>query len=118
MENQLLQQILNEVKKTNSRMDKLESHMNKLDERMNKLDTRMDRIENDIKVLKTQAHENTHILKSLEHSSQVHKALLDQLDFRTVNIEGQIKNITNEIHDIEFMTGKNISDIALLKTAL
>lgn len=73
--------------------------------------------------MQSQINENTQILKALEHSSEEHKALLDQLNHRTASVEGKIETLTSKVDTIskdlnfvETATGKNIMDIAYLKS--
>lgn len=82
-----------------------------LKEILNKLNT----IEEDIKYIKVQQNEHGQLLSSLEHKANEHKALLDQLNHRTANIEGKLKTLEKDLLTVEYITGKNMSDIAQLK---
>lgn len=61
----ILNQILSELKNVNNRLDNLE----------------------------TQTSENTQILKALEHNSQVHKAEVDNINYKLAEISGDVKSI-------------------------
>jgi chromosome segregation ATPase len=70
-------------------------------------------LKNDFSGIKKQLSENTSILKALEHASQVHKAELDNLNFKVAKLSGneeKIKkledNLNNHEHDIIIKTGK------------
>lgn len=76
-----------------------------------------------LEVMQTQLDENTQILKALEHNSTEHKALLDQLNVRVASVEGKLETLTSKVDTIakdlnfvEVATGKNITDIAYLKS--
>ena len=80
-------------------------------------------LQEELQPIKIQLQENTQILKSLEHNFQENKALLDQLNHRTVLVEGTVKTInekvdaiSKDLNFVEVATGKNISDIAYLKS--
>ncbi|MBR9648695.1 hypothetical protein [Clostridium tyrobutyricum] len=82
-----------------------------------------EKILNILESMQSQIDENTQILKALEHSSEEHKALLDQLNHRTASVEGKIETLTSKVDTIskdlnfvETATGKNIMDIAYLKS--
>lgn len=110
MENieKLLMQILEEQKKTNGRLGRLEVRMDKLEVRMDKLEVRMDKFG-------IQQNENTQILKSLEHASQEHKAILDNIDHKIANIEGDIKSIKRDLRTVEVVSANNMASIAEIK---
>lgn len=81
-------------------------------------------LKEELSPIKSQINENTQILKALEHSLETHKALLDQLNHRTASVEGKIETLTSKVDTIskdlnfvETATGKNIMDIAYLKSA-
>ncbi|WP_368490797.1 hypothetical protein [Clostridium sp. BJN0013] len=75
----LLQQILDSQNKTN--------------ERLNNLESRFGTLESKFDGLKSQTSENTQILKALEHSSQVHKAEIDNLTHAVAELSGDVKSI-------------------------
>ncbi|BAH07974.1 hypothetical protein [Clostridium kluyveri] len=92
----LLQQILDSQNKTNERLDKLEA----------------------------QTSENTQILKALEHKVDIVKAEQENMKHNLANISGDIQSIKKDVNilskDVAFIetaTGKNIMDIAYLKSA-
>lgn len=99
----LLQQILDSQNKTNERLDKLESKFDGL---------------------QSQTSENTQILKALEHKVDVIKAEQENMKHDLANISGDIQSIKKDVNilskDVAFIesaTGKNIMDIAYLKSA-
>ncbi len=59
--------------------------------------------------------EHTQILRALEHASEVHKAELDNLTHTVARIEGEVKDLRNDLTTIEVVTSKNWNDIAKLK---
>ncbi len=54
--------------------------------------------------IKSQLNENTQILKALEHSSQIHKADVDNLTHQVAEIQGTVKNMSDKMD-------KNFSDL-------
>ncbi|QCX33153.1 hypothetical protein FDN13_05250 [Caloramator sp. E03] len=87
---ELLKQLIVEVKGMNTRLDKIES--------------RLDRMETDIKVLKedqqlmkSQLNENTSILKALEHKADINKAEHDNFTIQLARIEGSVNEIKSEV---------------------
>lgn len=75
----------------------------------------LDNLSNKVDSIQSQVQENTQILKALEHSSQEHKALLDQLNHRVASVEGKIDTISKDLTMVEAVAGKNMTDIAFLK---
>lgn len=72
-------------------------------------------IQVDIKELKIQVSENTQILKSLEHSSEVNKAEHDKMSTDIAKIQGDTSKIRKDLSFVEQATAKNWEDIAELK---
>lgn len=72
-------------------------------------------LQEELSPIKSQLDENTQILKALEHNSQEHKALLDQLNHRVASVEGKIDTISKDLTMVEAVAGKNMTDIAFLK---
>lgn len=73
-------------------------------------------LENKIDSMDSQIKENAQILKALEHNSQEHKALLDQLNMRTASVEGSVEAIKKDLSQVEMVTANNWADIARLKS--
>lgn len=74
--------------------------------------------------LESQTSENTQILKALEHKVDVIKAEQENMKHDLANISGDIQSIKKDVNilskDVAFIetaTGKNIMDIAYLKSA-
>ncbi|WHH58272.1 hypothetical protein [Petroclostridium sp. X23] len=81
-------------------------------------------IKNEIKTInqrlgqmEPQLEENTQMLRSLVHSSETHKADIDNLTHQVANVSGEIKSLRADVTFVEEATGKNIADIAVLKRA-
>ncbi|SKA80163.1 hypothetical protein SAMN05443428_103169 [Caloramator quimbayensis] len=60
-------------------------------------------------------NEHTQILRALEHSSEVHKAEIDNLNITVARIEGEVKGIRDDLTALEVITSKNWNDISKLK---
>ncbi|SHK00882.1 hypothetical protein [Tepidibacter formicigenes] len=65
--------------------------------------------------MEVQQEENTRILRSLKHSSEVNKAEHDNMINNINIIEGEIKGIRKDLSNVEMITASNWSDIAKLK---
>lgn len=64
------------------------------------LDTKLEPIKKQLQELspiKSQTSENTQILKALEHSSEIHKADIDNLTHQVAEIQGTVKNMSDEM---------------------
>ncbi|MCX7885229.1 MAG: hypothetical protein N2448_09425 [Caloramator sp.] len=124
---ELLKQLIVEVKGINTRLDKMEGRLDKMEGRLDKMEGRLDSIENrldkvesDIKVIKedqkfmkSQLDESTSILKALEHKSEINKAEHDNFTIQLARIEGSVNEIKSEVvkgqEAYNFMQGiKNI----------
>jgi chromosome segregation ATPase len=84
-------------------------------------------IQGDMKLVKTQLKEHGEILNSLKVASEFHKADIDNLTHQLVNISGELKTeiketnlkidkIVKDLNFVEAATGKNMTDIAYLKS--
>lgn len=74
-------------------LQSMESQMTSMQSQMDGLDTKVNKIDSQMTSIQSQLQEHSHILRALEHSSQEHKALLDQLDHRVAIVEGRTENI-------------------------
>lgn len=117
MEN-ILKEILSEIKSMNGRMDNLDNRMDKLDGRMDNLDNHMDKLESEVSIIKAQETENTQLIKSLIHSSEVQNANIDKLMNTTAKIEGTLNAIKKDLTSVEHITSKNWNDITSLKNVI
>jgi len=104
--NAISQLIKDELKPINQKL-------NNIDDKVEDMDNKIQSIDNKIESMESQQKENTQILKSLEHASQVHKAELDNLNIQVAKLSGneeKIKklerNLNNHEHDIVIKTGK------------
>jgi hypothetical protein len=66
--------------------------------------------------LGNQVHENTQILKALEHLAQVNKAEHDRMNFDLAEISSEVKSMRKDISTVELVTANNWSDIVKLKS--
>ena len=81
----------------------------------------------DMKLVKTQLNEHGEMLSSLKVASEFHKADIDNLTHQLVNIASELKaeiketnlkidKIAKDLNFVEAATGKNMTDIAYLKS--
>lgn len=94
-----------------TRLDTMENRFDSLETKFDGLESRFSTMESRFDSLESQIKENTQILKALEH-----KALLDQLNHRVANVEEKVASLLKDLNFIEGAVGKNITDIACLKS--
>ena len=94
--------------------DKMQSQIT---QNQNKMQDDITNIKQDIEAIKTQQDENTQILRSLEHKSDVNKAEHDKMAYDLVEIKGNIKEMRQDLTNVELITSKNWNDIVKLKFA-
>lgn len=68
-----------------------------------------------LKTINDKLDEHTHILRSLEHASEIHKSETDKLNHAVARIEGDVKGIREDLTAVEMITSKNWNDISKLK---
>lgn len=59
----------------------------------------LESMQSQINGLQSQSSEDTQILKSLEHNSQVHKAEIDKLNHHVAELQGTMKNICDKMDE-------------------
>ena len=85
--------------KIDNRLDKMDDRFNKIENRLDKMDDRFDKVENRLENVAGQLQENTHILRALEHRTEVlgaefHGLLLNTATKDSVaRLEAQIEQI-------------------------
>lgn len=84
-------------------------------DRLERVEQEVSGVKREVLNVKGQLDENTVILRGLEHQSQVQKAQMDNLINSTARIEGEVKNLRNDVGTIEAVTAKNWNDIVQLK---
>ena len=82
--------ILTKLDRLESRMDRLESRFDGLESRMDRLESRMDRLE-------SRQDEIYLIVNAIEHNNQVHRAEINNLQFKVDYVEGTINAIGDVI---------------------
>jgi hypothetical protein len=70
-----------------------------IDELLKNILSKIENMDNKIEGIESQQKENTQILKTLEHASQVHKAELDKLNIQGSEIKGGLVKFKNETSD-------------------
>lgn len=68
-----------------------------------------------VNVISTQQKEDHLILKALEHSAEVNKAEHDSMQNNISHIQGDIKNIDENIDAVKEVLGRHEVDITVLK---
>lgn len=107
-------EILEILKTMQSDMKTMKSDMKTMQNEQKETNKRLERVENKADIIEVQVKENTQILKSLQHSSQVHKAEIDKININLAKEAGelkkQIKNVEDRIDSIE-ETNKSIIEM-------
>ena len=99
-----MEEILKEI------LGELKEFKTQTNERLNGIDNRLEAIE-------SQQSENIQLIKALIHASEVHKADKDNLTHAVARVEGEVKELRNDLSTIEAVTAKNWKDIVNLKAA-
>ena len=107
-------EILEILKTMQSDMKTMKSDMKTMQNEQKETNKRLERVENKADIIEVQVKENTQILKSLQHSSQVHKAEIDKININLAkeagNLKKQIKNLEDRIFSLE-ETNKSIMEM-------
>jgi len=72
-------------------------------------------IKTTVSEIKTQQEEDHLILKALEHNSNVNKAEHDKMDNASSHMQGDLKNINENIGAVKEILGHHEVDIQVLK---
>ncbi len=95
MSNDLLQEILNKV---------------------NAIEQKVDSTNTVIKSMESQLEEQGLVLRALEHKIDIIKANQEVIKYDVADIKGEVVSVRTDINAVEYVTGKNMSDIARLKS--
>lgn len=98
-------------------LERIENKIDGLENRIDGLENRMDGLENKMDGIESQVKENTQILKALEHKMDVVKAEQNNIIHNIAEVQGDLKNLRNELVETEIITKKNSYELALLKRA-
>lgn len=97
-----------DIKSMQSDMKSMQSDIKSIQSDINTLNVKVDKLE-------SQVDENTKILKSLEHASEVNAAERDKTNLAIARIEGNIEALRKDVTNVEIITSSNWNDIAKLK---
>ena len=116
----LNQKIDKSINGLNLKIDKsIEGLDRKIDISIESLDQKIDKstqsLNQKFDTLSSQVHENTQILKALEHLAQINKAEHDKMTLDIAEISGEVKSIRKNLSKVELVTADNWSDIVKLK---
>src|SRR5665648_773841 len=113
--------ILQAIEGLNPKIEGLNQKIEGLNQKIEGLDQKLDKSIDDsnqrFDTLSSQVHENTQILKALEHLAQVNKAEHDKMTLDLAALSGEGKSIQKDLSTVELVTAKNWSDIVILKSA-
>lgn len=98
---EILGHILNKLNELDSKVSSLDSKVDrfesKIESRMDRLESRMDSLESKMDRLESRQDEIYLLVKAIEHNTQVHRAEIDNLDYKVSNVEGTINTIGDVI---------------------
>lgn len=101
MDRELLENMLSEIKSMKSDMQGMKDDIQG--------------VKSDMQSMKIQQHENTLILKALDHSAEVNKAEHDRMFNDIDHMKGYLKNIDENLDAVKEILGRHEVGIAVLK---
>ena len=105
MENEILSQILSELKELKAGQQVINQRLDKMDERLDKVEARLDTIESDISIIKSDVNAMREQLLDLEAKNAKNH----------VEMKSAIKDLEDKLSVLEVVSGQNMRDIGLLK---
>ena len=102
---------------TNERLDGIDNRLDGIDGELKEIRANQTQTNGRLDLIESQQSENTQLIKALLHASEVHKADIDNLTHAVARVEGEVKELRNDLSAIEAITAKNWKDIVYLKTA-
>lgn len=90
---QMFELIINKLDKVETRLDKMETRLDKMDGRFDKIDDKFNEFEGGFGGMESRQDEIFQIVKAIEHSNQVHKAEIDNMNFLIAHVEGTIQGV-------------------------
>lgn len=121
MNEQILKEILNEMKSMKAEMNSMKSEMkseiNSVKSEMSSMKTEIKSIQREM-VTKSDMEENTRILRALEHASQVQAAEMEGLKLSTATKESvaRLEAKIDRVTEIQTIQGESINIIAFRQT--
>ncbi len=108
-------------------MKEMQDDIKEIQGDMKEMQGDMKEMQGDMKLVKTQLKEHGEMLSSLKIASEFHKADIDNLTHQVANMSAELKaeiketnlkidSIVKDLNFVEIATGKNITDIAYLKS--
>lgn len=108
-------EILDLLKKMDSKFDKMDSRFDKIESRLDKMDSRLDKMDSRFDKIEVTLGEHGEFLKALIHNSEVNKAEHDKMSNDIAHIKGDVEAIKTDFAIVEKVTIKNWNDISELK---
>lgn len=88
---------MNNEEKILNILGNLTNKIDSMDNKFNSIQSQLDELKSKTSNIESQTSENTQILKALEHSSEVHKAEIDNLTHDIAEISGDVKSIKSAV---------------------
>ena len=125
MENEILQQILNELKDLKRGQAKLEQGQQETNQRLDNLEQKVDNLENKVDRGLIQQKENTDFVKAIKHATEENNAKLEGMSLTVAKlegasvtlskVEGDTTAIAKKLNTLETVTADNWGEINRLK---
>ncbi|WP_143151339.1 hypothetical protein [Tepidibacter formicigenes] len=96
-------------------INNMKSDINNMKCDINNMKCDINNMKSDIEAIKIQQDEHTQILKALQHSSEIHKAEIDNLTHKVSKLQGQVSSIQADLTTVEVVSANNMASIAMLK---
>ena len=90
--------------------------LKKMDSRLDKIESRLDTLEANVKYIKVGQDEHSKLLEAIINRSDVHSAEIKKLNTKVDKISESIESLRSDLDFVEQVTGKNLFDIEKLKT--
>ncbi|MFB5762074.1 hypothetical protein [Paenibacillus medicaginis] len=113
MSEQILNQILDELKSMNSRVGSIESRLDNMDSRFNGIDSRLDSLETDVKDIK----EHTKDIPAIKQAVLENLTLTKQIDIAQASFERKVSSeLTTHGHSIDILNRRQLKFEAELES--
>ena len=118
MENQILQQILNEIKDIKADISDLKQGQSKLEAGQSKLEAGQAKLEaGQLKLEKGQAEIKKEI-NAIKEQTAFLTEFKTEIELKLNIVQNEIKEVKQNVYQLEQLTARNISDIAKIKSII
>ena len=112
---ELLENILAELKSNSAEMKSMREEVKSNSAELKSVREEVKSHSTELKSIRVQQQEDHLILKALEHSAQVNKAEHDKMANDIAHIQGNVKNISENLDAVKEIIGRHEVDLKVLK---